>query len=73
MYLEVKFRTGRDLRNQPVQFLTMWMGKLRPTLVYEIAEGNKASSWGHTESEGTVSSMTRDFPKVIYRELSCVP
>lgn len=27
---------------------------------------------GHTESEGAISSMTRDFFKVIYRELSCV-
>lgn len=71
-YLEVKFKTGRDLRNQRVQFLTMWMGKLRPTLVYDIAEGNKASWWGHTESERTVSFMTRVFSKVIYRELSYV-
>lgn len=49
----------------------MRMGKLRPTLGNEIAEANRASWWGHTEWEGPVSYMTRDFSKGIYSELSC--
>lgn len=55
MYLEVIFRTGRDIRNHPMQSSDYIDGKTGPTLVNQIATGNKANSQGDTEYEGNVS------------------
>lgn len=58
MYLEVKFRTGTDVRNCPMQSSDYIVGT---TLVNQIASGNKASLQGNTKYEGNVSYMTGEF------------